>query len=555
MGGNLNSDTAPIDLLKEEMSSDEVFIKVNAIHRLKILATILGPEATRNSLVPYLTSKKLTQAALLNEEDEVLFALAEELGDLCSFLSGSPGLLIAPLENLATMEEAVVRDQAVRSLAKIAEKLPDSDIASVLAPVVLRMASSEAFYCRVSACGLFAAVYLRAGSSKEKLRQKFLELTREDSPMVRRAAATFIGHFATVMEKDLMISEFIPVFRQLSQDDMDQVRTLCLDSLITIAKILNKEENRLHTLPIIITEAEDKSWKVRYHFATRFPSIAEALGKEIIENSLVQTFVQLLRDIEPKVKSSALDSLSTILHTFARDKIQNLIFPAVSSIASDPAANASVRKNAAGVVIQMSKLIGREFTSTRLVPIMQELISSDNQEVKLHIISGLTTLGAVVGADILSPGILSSLQALARDSPNWRIREAIITTCCDLVPFVSFEIFERDLQDIFFLFLTDSVSNVRETGVAYIKKICENAREDWILNKLVSKLSEAFSSQSGYLYRMTALRSIAVSSIPTDRVFSLLKQAAQDPVPNVRLSVCKAIIDSPSRFNLTGVRQ
>jgi serine/threonine-protein phosphatase 2A regulatory subunit A len=555
MGGNQNSDTTPIDLLKEEMSSGEVFIKVNAIHRLKILATILGPEATRTSLVPYLTSKKLTQSALLNEEDEVLFALAEELGDLCSFISGSPSLLIAPLENLATMEEAVVRDQAVRSLAKITEKLTDSDIASVLAPVVLRMASSEAFYCRVSACGLFNAVYTRAGSSKEKLREKFLELTREDSPMVRRAAATFIGNLATVMERDLMISEFIPVFRQLSQDDMDQVRTLSLDSLITIAKILNKEENRLHTLPIIITEGEDKSWKVRYHFAIKFPSISEALGKEIIENSLVQTFVQLLRDIEPKVKSSALDSLSTILHTFARDKIQNLIFPAVSSIASDPAANESVRKNAADVVIQMSKSIGREFTLTRLIPIIQELISSDNQEVKLHLIPGLTTLASVVGVDILTPRILSSLHTLAKDSTNWRIREAVIITCCDLVPFVSFEIFERDLQDIFFLFLTDSVSNVRETGVAYIKKICENAREDWILSKLVSKLSDASSSQLGYLYRMTAIRSIAVSSIPIDRVFSLLKEAAQDPVPNVRLSVCKLIVDSPSRFDLTGVRQ
>ena len=166
MRGNLDSDTPPIDLLRQQMSSDEVFIKVNAIHRLKILATILGPEATRNSLVPYLTSKKLTLAALLNEENEVLFALAEELGDLCSFLSGSPSLLISLLENLATMEEAVVRDQAAESLAKIAEKLPDSDIASVLEPVVLRMASSEAFYCRVSACGLFGAVYLRAGARK-----------------------------------------------------------------------------------------------------------------------------------------------------------------------------------------------------------------------------------------------------------------------------------------------------------------------------------------------------------------------------------------------------
>jgi serine/threonine-protein phosphatase 2A regulatory subunit A len=55
---NLN----PLDVLKEELDTDEVTQKINAIHKLRIVATLLGPEGIRNTLLPYLDSKySLTQ--------------------------------------------------------------------------------------------------------------------------------------------------------------------------------------------------------------------------------------------------------------------------------------------------------------------------------------------------------------------------------------------------------------------------------------------------------------------------------------------------------------
>ena len=39
---------SPLDLLKEEMENDEVALRVNAIHRMKIVATCLGPEGVKN---------------------------------------------------------------------------------------------------------------------------------------------------------------------------------------------------------------------------------------------------------------------------------------------------------------------------------------------------------------------------------------------------------------------------------------------------------------------------------------------------------------------------
>ena len=44
--GNPYSDISALDLLKEEMTSDETYIKVNSIHRLKIICTVLGSDST-----------------------------------------------------------------------------------------------------------------------------------------------------------------------------------------------------------------------------------------------------------------------------------------------------------------------------------------------------------------------------------------------------------------------------------------------------------------------------------------------------------------------------
>ena len=81
------------DLLKEEMESDEIYIRVNAIHRIKIVATIMGSELIKSALLPYIDSNinifknnifktKLKIDLIKKEEDEVLFALAEQIESL-----------------------------------------------------------------------------------------------------------------------------------------------------------------------------------------------------------------------------------------------------------------------------------------------------------------------------------------------------------------------------------------------------------------------------------------------------------------------------------------
>jgi hypothetical protein len=96
----------PLAILIDELKSEDLPARLNAVHRLSTIALALGPDRTREELIPFLIDS-------LDDEDEVLLALAEELGNLREYVGGDQytHILLAPLENLAAVEETLVRDK------------------------------------------------------------------------------------------------------------------------------------------------------------------------------------------------------------------------------------------------------------------------------------------------------------------------------------------------------------------------------------------------------------------------------------------------------------
>ena len=90
-------------------------LRLNSIKKLSTIALALGVERTRSELIPFLTDT-------IYDEDEVLLALAEQLGSFTPLVGGAEHVncLLPPLESLATVEETIVRDKAVESLRTVA---------------------------------------------------------------------------------------------------------------------------------------------------------------------------------------------------------------------------------------------------------------------------------------------------------------------------------------------------------------------------------------------------------------------------------------------------
>ena len=62
------------------METEEIHLKVNVIHRLKTVILSIGVDESAKKLVPYLEN------LIEREDDEVLFAIAEELGKVWELL-------------------------------------------------------------------------------------------------------------------------------------------------------------------------------------------------------------------------------------------------------------------------------------------------------------------------------------------------------------------------------------------------------------------------------------------------------------------------------------
>uniref|UniRef100_A0A2K5MQA2 Uncharacterized protein n=1 Tax=Cercocebus atys TaxID=9531 RepID=A0A2K5MQA2_CERAT len=71
----------PIAVLIDELCNEDVQLRLNSIKKLSTIALALGVERTRSELLPFLTDT-------IYDEDEVLLALAEQLGNFTGLVGG-----------------------------------------------------------------------------------------------------------------------------------------------------------------------------------------------------------------------------------------------------------------------------------------------------------------------------------------------------------------------------------------------------------------------------------------------------------------------------------
>ena len=159
------------------------------------------------------------------------------------------------------------------------------------------------FTARLSVCALFPYAYRKVDEAdQQNLRSIYSTLAGDETPMVRRAAALKLSDFCKVIGRQSTGNEIMSIYRQLAQDDtQDVVRVACVGYCYDVGSILlssllncrigfafaifmhlnfrhsqvitslqliqnfreNSEENKTHTLSVLTSSAEDRSWRVR----------------------------------------------------------------------------------------------------------------------------------------------------------------------------------------------------------------------------------------------------------------------------------------------------
>ena len=279
--------------------------------------------------MPFLTDS-------LDDEDEVLGALAESFGNLIEPVGGGEhaACLLKPLASLATVEELAVRDKCVASMRKVIAALPAAQFKSEVPPLLAQLAAGEWFTGRVSAAALFDAVYARCDAATQSAqRQLFHKLCVDETPMVRRAAAANLGKFGITQSKEHIKSDTLPMFLALAKDDQDSVRLLAVENCILLATALAPATELV--LPTMLACARDASWRVRYAVAERFCRLCEAVGREVTARELLPAYVKLLKDGEAEVRTAAADKVSGVCQLISNELAIEHVLPCIKLLVVD----------------------------------------------------------------------------------------------------------------------------------------------------------------------------------------------------------------------------
>lgn len=479
----------------------------------------------------------------MDDEDEVLLATAAALGRMVDAVGGPEHahLLLRPLELLLSVEESTVRDAASNSTLQIASRLPDETFLRNYSKVLGRLATKEWFTARLSAAGLISAAYVRlrrlqlasapdddvvmadnsqngGDHSRDVLLHDFANLCRDDTPMVRRVAAQYVGamvrNVVEVSGRDaLQVPDgaipqvLLPLYGELASNEQpDAVRLQTTENCVALGEVMTSlgggdqvpalqesEESILQQiLPLIVSTIDDRSWRVRWTAAAKFANVIAAydLLPDAMD-TLVPAYEKLLQDPEAEVRAAATmnfahvarcramvpapshrsqqqegDPPQTAPDNVPRMSVAERLVKKVTSLTEDDSEH--VRAALAMVATELAPVLGRDSTISYLVPPVLLLLRDAASEVRLNLISSLSALNEVIGVDLLSQSLLPAILDLAQDG-KWRIRWAIIQQIPLLGRHLGKEFFTEKLVSLCVAWLGDDIASVRQAAAANLK--------------------------------------------------------------------------------------
>jgi serine/threonine-protein phosphatase 2A regulatory subunit A len=205
------------------------------------------------------------------------------------------------------------------------------------------------------------------------------------------------------------------------------------------------------------------------------------------------------------------------------------------------------KAGAASALCEMAQVVGKEYTVSKVIPILMELLKDENSDVKLNVVSGLVKIANVIGEELLTPNLLTTLTSMTKDG-QWRVRMGVFEVIADLAIIFGKDVFSKCLQQIFMGYLTNTAASVRTMGINKSSVLAQSFKSDWVMNEYIPVVTNHYTvDKKGYNYRMCCLNSLA-SIMPfiqkdqiTQHLLPIFLKATRDDIPNVKFCVSKII--------------
>ena len=266
-------------------------------------------------------------------------------------------------------------------------------------------------------------------SIAERLVQRVMALTEDDSENVRAALAMVATELAPLLGKDITISHLLPPMLLLLRDATSEVRLNIISSLTMLSDVIGEELLYESLLPAILDLAEDGKWRIRMAVIERMPLLAKQLGKDFFNDKLLELCVGWLGDDISSIREAAAKNVKDLTELLGPKWSIQYLLPRVKAVMEDP--SYLRRMNAVQGLVQMATAMDVNSAQLKVLPILLEMACDTVPNVRFNVAKGLGVVGPLFEKVVYESQITPVLGLLI-DDPDRDVRYFASKTCDEL---------------------------------------------------------------------------------------------------------------------------
>jgi serine/threonine-protein phosphatase 2A regulatory subunit A len=510
----VNSSLHPVEVLIEELKCEDLSRRIQSVRSLNTIAIALGPKQTRDELLPYLLE-------LLDDENEVLIALADSLKHLIQSIGGSKYtfILFDLIEQLLQIDESQVRKATLSSFQSIIQSKSQHLMKAVL-DLNKRLVASDKIPAKIAAAHLIPCSIQHQSDIKPYIDQ-FKILLLCSHPQVRTAAGE---NLKNLVKFEDFIAELLNI---ATVDQEETVRLLALDALLMCGNVKG-------LITSIIALFEDDFWRVKQKICENIEIVSKFLCGRF--ELLLEYFKRVIEDKEIEVRLAICGNIGQVFKIIPKNDISGYV-SALNVLAND---STSVKVAFSQHFNNIWSYTGRQES---LVGLLKDFTSSYNSKIFINLLKDIQQFQAVVPEN--EEIVKDILENLAKDK-SWRVRQNFLLNFIELCTAEN-SFFDQFLKGFLIDFCVDSAFSVRETACEVLCGLLQKMGREWFVKNFVEELF-GLQYSCTYIPRMSFLKIIReiykefVGTKVEEKIEKAIFYLLGDSVGNVRAYALLALL-------------
>ena len=456
-------------------------------------------------------------------------------------------------EVILNIDEPNIKKEAINSLKILLEQIGDiKEIEKDLMEIINKFYNGEDINQKLNAIDLIILVYKGLNENNKKILLNYLEnFSSSDNLIIKKELINEIKKISTYLNIDYLKNIMI----KMMNDDNESIKIDIINLIVSLKEHKNLEIIMDYIEEIIQKLSEDTNVKVRLAIIN---NLSEILTFPKINYNFKQQalniYIKLIEDKEEQIRNACCLKLEEITKILKNEINYNKLLQNLNILAKDE--KTFVRSNLSENLYKICLLLNKKQLNEFIFPIFNELISDENLDIRINIISNIMELSEniEINNNIIEK-IIPSIKEIAQNK-SWRVRNKII----NIIPlFANQKIFMKDIFPICLNYLTDHVYAIRDEGCKLLSDLYKDIRNIEFENKLIEKL-DSMSNLTNYLFRNTCLIFIKyfIDKISNKNYFDFFQnkliffvfKLSDDKISNVRMT-CALIFNKIKKYNFT----